>query len=408
MVSIKLKFRACPDNSKEGFLYFQLIHTRIVKQIKTDYRIYENEWNNRQNDIARVSPISNTRNETLKVIRNKIMWEKRRMEWIIQELSKINSSYKTDDIIKQYKKLLSDKISVFEYIKQQSERLKKLGKVRTSETYQQTLNSFMKYRNNVDLNFDMLNADLVEQYESYMRMNCLSRNSTSFYMRILRCIYNRAVKEGLVIQSNLFKRVYTGVDKTAKRAITLKEIKRIKELNLVDKPDLDYARDIFLFSFYMRGMSFIDIAYLRKKDLSNGYVVYTRKKTGKRLVIRWEKSMQDILSKYDENPTQYLLPIITKQDGTERKQYLNKILFVNRKLKQVAAMVKIVIPLSMYVSRHSWACIAQSKNVPLSIISEGMGHDNEETTRIYLSTIRTNLIDDANNKILKELQGSLF
>lgn len=293
--------------------------------------------------------------------------------------------------------------SVFEYIGQQSERLNKLARPRTSETYRQTLNSFRKYRNNVDMDFEMFDADTVEQYESYMRSNCLSRNTTSFYMRILRCIYNRAVEEGLTTQTAPFKRVYTGVDKTAKRALTLKEIKRIKDLDLSAKPDLDFARDLFLFSFYMRGMSFIDMAYLRKRDLANGYITYTRKKTGQQLTIRWERSMQENLDKYARNPTQYLLPIITRQDGTERKQYLGKILLVNRKLKQIARLTKISIPLSMYVSRHSWASIAKSKNVPLSVISEGMGHDNEETTRIYLAAIQANRIDEANNRILKDL-----
>ena len=234
-------------------------------------------------------------------------------------------------------------------------------------------------------------------------VNNLSRNTTSFYMRILRCIYNRAVEENLTMQTDPFKRVYTGVDKTAKRAISLKEIKRIKELELSDKPALDYARNMFLFSFYLRGMSFVDLAYLRKRDLSNGYITYIRKKTGQQLTIRWERSMQEIVDKYPENPTQYLLPIITKQDGMERQQYLNKILFVNRKLKHIAKLAKISTPLTMYVSRHSWASIAKSKNVPLSVISEGMGHDNEETTRIYLAAIQTNQIDDANRRILKEL-----
>ncbi len=102
-------------------------------------------------------------------------------------------------------------------------------------------------------------------------------------------------------------------------------------------------------------------------------LTYIRKKTGQQLTIRWERSMQEIVDKYPENPTQYLLPIITRQDGAERKQYLNKILFVNRKLKRIAKLAKISTPLTMYVSRHSWASIAKSKNVPLSVISEGMG-----------------------------------
>ena len=204
-------------------------------------------------------------------------------------------------------------------MRRQSERTKKLGRVRTGETYQQTLYSFMRFRNGVDLDFDMLDADMVEQYESYMRSKCLSRNTTAFYMRILRCIYNRAVEERLAQQILPFRRVYTGVAKTAKRAITIKEIRRIKELELTDKPDLDYV----LF-FTCAVLSFIDLAYLRKKDLANGNITYIRKKTGQQLTIRWERSMQEIIDKYPENPTQYLLPIITRQDGMERKQYPNK------------------------------------------------------------------------------------
>ncbi len=403
MTSIKLKFRAHTDNTKEGALYFQVIHDRVVKQVKTGYRIFEYEWDKRRGDIVKEFPFSEARNEALKIIRDKIAWERRKLEQIAKSFENISRPYTANDIIRRYKESAPDKTTVFEYIRRQSERMKNLGRVRTGETYQQTLRSFMRFRNGVDLYFDMLDADMVEQYESFMRANHLSRNTTSFYMRILRCIYNRAVEEGLTQQTDPFKRVYTGVDKTSKRAITFKEIKRIKELDLGNHPDLDYARDMFLFSFYLRGISFIDLAYLRKKDLANGYITYIRKKTGQQLTIRWERSMQEIVDKYPENPTQYLLPIITRQDGTERKQYLNKILFVNRKLKQIAKLAKISTPLTMYVSRHSWASIAKSKNVPLSVISEGMGHDNEETTRIYLASIQTNQIDDANSRILKDL-----
>ena len=177
---------------------------------------------------------------------------------------------------------------MFEYINKQIDRLYISGKERTSETYRQVLHSFMKFRNNEDLDFDMINDNLIEQYERFMRMADLCRNTTSFYMRTLRSIYNRAVSDGFTTQTEPFKRVYTGVDKTAKRALNLCEIKRLKDLNLEKLPSLDFARDIFMFSFYMRGMSFIDIAYLKKKNLSDGYVVYNRKKTGQQLVVKWE------------------------------------------------------------------------------------------------------------------------
>lgn len=115
------------------------------------------------------------------------------------------------------------------------------------------------------------------------------------YMRTLRSVYNQAVEEGLSKQSAPFKHVYTGVDKTSKRAISLNEIRKIKNLNLRDEPKLDFARDLFLFSFYMRGMSFIDIAYLKKTNLSDGYVTYNRKKTGQQITIKWEKKWKRLL-----------------------------------------------------------------------------------------------------------------
>lgn len=100
----------------------------------------------------------------------------------------------------------------------------------------------MKFRKNDDLDFGMIDDNLIEQYEVFMRMSNLCRNTTSFYMRTLRSFYNRAVEDGLTEQVELFRRVYTGVDKTAKRALSVEEIRRIKELNLNGLPTLDFAR----------------------------------------------------------------------------------------------------------------------------------------------------------------------
>lgn len=403
MVSIKLKFRVSSLPKKEGTLYFQIIHKRIVRQIGTSYRILEPEWNETNNNIAQLSDIAPERQTYIKSIRDKIVWEKKRLDKVIRQIERNGEKFSIDDIIREYHILSSNKTTVFEYIKSQIEQLRDTGKERTSETYKQMLTSLMKFRVGEDLSFDMIDEDLVCRYESHMRASNLCRNTTSFYLRILRSVYNRAVESGLTEQNNPFRRVYTGVDKTPKRAISLKEIKKIKELDLSDTPTLDFARDIFLFSFYMRGMSFIDIAYLKKKNLSNGFVVYNRRKTGQQMVVKWEKSMAEIVNKHENVNTMFLLPIISVQDGTERKQYLNKMLLVNRYLKKVAELAGIGIPLTMYVARHSWANIAQSKNIPLKAISLGMGHDNEETTRIYLSSIQTDVIDNANSKILSLL-----
>ena len=278
-------------------------------------------------------------------------------------------------------------------------QLKQLGKVRTSETYTATLKSFMAFRDVQDVPLDGITSDMILMYEAYLKARDVRMNTISFYMRNLRAVYNRAVEKGLTPQNNPFRHVYTGVDKTVKRAIPIKTIKQLKELDLSLKPSLDFARDMFLFSFYTRGMSFVDMAYLKKSDLQNGILTYRRRKTGQQLTIKWEKCMEDIIGKYHNNETDFLLPIIKKQ-GNERKQYDNALHLVNYHLKELSTMLKLQRPLTMYVARHSWASAAKAKNIPLSVISEGMGHNSEATTQIYLASLETSVVDNANKKIL--------
>ena len=283
-------------------------------------------------------------------------------------------------------------------------RMYVLGKERTGETYTSTLNSFMRFRQDRDILWEEFDADLLISYEAYLKSTGVDMNTISFYNRILRAVYNRAVERGFTTQRYPFKYVYTGIGKTVRRGLPLKVIRSIKYMELSAFPLLDYARDMFLFSFYTRGMSFIDMAYLKKSDLKNGALTYLRKKTGQRLWIRWENNMQDILDKYpviQDSP--YLLPIIRQAGIKERTQYNNALHLVNRKLKFIGEMLEISIPLTMYVARHSWASVAKSKNIPLSVISEGMGHDSENTTLIYLTSLDIAIVDRANRLILKSI-----
>lgn len=302
---------------------------------------------------------------------------------------------------KQAKNNASPKATLQLFMQENIDRMHRLGKVRTGETYTCTLNSFMRFRQGKDVLWKDFDADLTASYEAYLKSTGVSMNTISFYNRILRAVYNRAVEKGFTKQVFPFKNVYTGVEKTIRRGLPIKTIRNIRNLDLSHCPSLNYARDMFLFSFYTRGMSFVDMAYLKKNDLKNGILTYRRKKTGQRLCIRWERDMQDILEKYhisQESP--YLLPIIHKTGKEERKQYNNALHLVNKKLKFIGSILQLSIPLTMYVARHSWATVAKSKNIPLSVISEGMGHDSENTTLIYLASLNTEIIDKANKLIL--------
>ena len=403
MASVKVKFRPSSVNGKEGSIYYQVIHDRAVRQIKTDCRIFESEWNGKTSAVAVPALASNERKSYLQSVASRIEWDVKRLTTIISLLEKGNKSYTVDDILMKFNRQ-SDGQSLFLFMQGIIGQLKRLNRIRTSETYSAALASFMKFRDGQDILLCEIDSDTVMLYEAWLKANGNCPNTTSFYMRILRAVYNRAVEKELTEQRHPFKYVYTGIDKTVKRAVPLKAIKRIKELDLTLKPHLDYARDMFLFSFYTRGMSFIDMAYLKKSDLKNGILTYRRRKTGQQLTIKWEKCMEEIVTKYeDRSATQYMLPIITSPFANERVQYRNALYRVNTVLKEVARLVNISIPLTMYCARHGWANIAKSKNIPLSVISEGMGHDSEETTRIYLASLDTSVVDRANSLILKDL-----
>lgn len=400
MASIKVKFRPSTTAGKEGIIYYQIIQNRIIRQLKTDYRIFAEEWN----DQDRVVVISaDSRSNYLQSIKQRIEWDIKRLESIISQLENKRIKYSTDDIFSYFQNQENEQ-SLFNFMRRIIAQLKQMGKHRTSETYRATLKSFMQFRGDKDLLLYEISSDMLLLYEAYLRNKGITKNSSSFYMRILRAVYNRAVEKELTQQRFPFKHVYTGIDKTVKRAIPLKVIKQIKNLDLSLNPTLDFARDMFLFSFYTRGMSFIDMAYLKKKDLANGILTYRRCKTGQQLFIKWEKCMQAIVDKYDTIGNCYLLSIIKVPTVNERKQYENTLRLVNNKLKEIAQLIHLQMPLSTYVARHSWASIAKSKNIPISVISKGMGHDSETTTQIYISSLDSSIINQANTLIIKDLK----
>ena len=399
MVSIKLKFRPSTIDGKEGTIYYQVIKNRVVRRIKTDYRIFTSEWNDKSCKLVFECP---DRYDYLRAIEDRIKLDMECLERLISRYERANPHFTSDDIVVGFKTKMNE-LSFFNFMQKQIAQLKQMGKYRTSETYHATLNSFTAFRNGQDLLFAEFDSDLMLMYESYLHNRGVTKNSSSFYMRILRAVYNRAVEKELIEQCYPFKYVYTGIDRTIKRAIPLKAIKQIKSLDLSLQPSLVFARDMFLFSFYTRGMSFIDMAYLKKKDLSNGILTYRRRKTGQQLFIRWEKCMQEIVDKYENPLSEYLLPIIKPINGDERTQYQNAMYLINRKLKSIGEMIDIQLPLTMYVARHSWASAAKNKNVPISVISEGMGHDSEMTTQIYLASLDTAVVDKANSMILNSL-----
>lgn len=403
MATIKVKYRPSTVKGREGTLFFQIIHRRIARQINTGYRLFTHEWDSAQGRVDVTSATDDVRHHYLETLETDLRNDLSRLQAIVTRVDSSGRDYDADGIVALFG-TPRDNIGFVAFARTLIAHLSGIGRTSMSTAYATTISSFLRFlADRRDVAFADFDSDLMQAYEVWLRAGGLCPNSSSYYMRNLRAIYNRAVERELTVQNHPFRHVYTGIDKTVKRAVPLRVIRRIRDMDLTDSPALDYARDMFMFSFYTRGMSFVDMAFLQKKDLHNGILSYRRRKTNQLLTIKWEKPMQDIVDKYDTTASPYILPIIRDIGRDGRRQYKNVAHFVNIKLKSIGRRINLDIPLTTYVARHGWASIARSKNIPLATISEAMGHDSETTTRIYLASLDTSVVDRANHIILSSL-----
>lgn len=403
MATIKLKFRPSSVPETEGTLYYQVIHKRNVKWISTGYHVFPYEWNKKTESLT--MPPDGDRRTELQQMQSAIDWELKQRKEIIHKLENANKDYSLDELCDAFRQIAPCK-TVFTFLQEQIARQKRMQRQGTSMTYTSAYRRFKEFREDADLTFDELSPDMIEEYEAWLVNRDLMPNSIRFYLRTLNTLLRKAVDEGMLSEyKRLFNRVRLSYVKTTKRAISEAHIRTIQKLQLPKGTILAFARDIFMFSFYMRGMPFVDIAYLKKSDLKNGLISYCRKKTNQPLTVEWEHEQKEIVERYAKQTdgTPYMLPIIQKTDGTEYKQYLRVQENVNRALKKIGRMIGLKMPLTLYVARHSWASIAQNMNYSIAIISEGMGHHSIKTTQTYLASIDTSRINEANRKIIRRI-----
>lgn len=400
MATLKLKFRPSSINGKDGTLFFQIIHQRQVRQIYTGLHISNSEWNAEDVMTTDPSKTSDERTKYLVSIKNSLIEYQKKLQTVISNLNRKGSPYTAQDVVAAYNAAMKETGLVSFAIKQIDE-LKKIGKKATARRFESTIKSLLRYTDNNEVDWAELTPNFVLGFEEFLMKRGLCRNTTSFYMRNLRAIVNRAVEQDLEVPHNPFKHVYTGVDKTVKRAVSLDEICLIRDIDLNGHPSLDFARKVFMFAFYTRGMSFVDIAFLKKSDLRNGIITYSRRKTRQQLIVRIEPETRKIIESFGKSDTTFLLPILTDEANDLDQQYENAYFRINRNIKKVGTMLGLKTKLTLYVARHAWASIAHSNHVPLSTISKAMGHDSEKTTIIYLQSLDTSSVDKANSDIIR-------
>ena len=393
MATVKVKLRHSSVKDKAGVIYYQITHNRKTQQITTKLRVNPTDWDATECKLTASAPNRPT-------IQNRIESDVALLRRIITTLDNLKMGYTTHDVINYYKSPQSH-ISIADYMSMQIEHLRAINRLGTAQNYKKTMRSFNQFLEEIELPLSALTEEVIANYNAYLIQRGLVRNSVSFYMRILRAVYNKAVRQRLIEQQHPFTEVYTGIDKTRKRAVPEPIISQLSHLNLSPQSQLALCRDIFIFSYCTRGMAFIDIAYLKRSNIQNGVLCYTRRKTGQLLSIRIEPCIQRIIDRYANSASPYLFPIITSTDATESyEQYQAALNRHNRHLGRLSGMLECGCKLTSYTSRHSWATAARNHNVPISVISQGMGHTSEQTTRIYLTMLENRVIDDANKWII--------
>lgn len=265
------------------------------------------------------------------------------------------------------------------------------------------MHSLKAFRGSPDIRFSEIDFRFLNEYEHFLLSGGLSLNTVAYYMRNLRTAYNRAEAEGVFRPSTRspFHKFNLSVAKTIKRALSTDTVRRLAELDLTSFPRQAFARDLFMASFYLRGMPFVDLIHLRNENVINGNVVYCRRKTGVPVVIGIVPPLQLILDRYASR-SEYLFPCLSDKatDKQEQyEQYRKCLCLYNRNLKHIGRMLEINIPLTGYVARHSWATQAKNKGASTTIISEGLGHASEKITQVYLKSFDSGILDSLNSRV---------
>ena len=299
--------------------------------------------------------------------------------------------------------------SFYSYTQKLIEDLKAANRVGTARSYKGVVSVLKTFHGEKELYFNDITYSFLTRFETDHKSRGNGANGLAVYMRTVRAIYNKAMKEGIVEKELYpFSDYKVKTVPTQKRALDWKFLKKIIGLKLKPNDPCFNARNYFVASYMMYGMNFSDMAYLQRSDIQNGRIAYQRRKTSKVYDIKVTKNLQTILSYYlkKENESDYIFPILKRENSFDQEkdiQWARK--RYNKKLKDLASLCGIEKNLTSYVSRHSFATQAMLQEVPITAISSMLGHSSLKTTEVYLKNLSSNALDTFNNRILLRKKG---
>ena len=385
--------------SKSGTypLVFQILHKRKKRVLYSSYHLNSECFDKK---VMQVVSCRGRRVPYFDEINEYIASTVHDLELALLFLEEQKPDFSVSDIVELYNSN-KDNSFVFVYMRNLIAHLKEEGKMGTGNAYQSTLNCLIRFLGqDKHICFSDITVKWLNDFISWLNVSGLKANTVNFYLRILRAVYNRASNEGIsgIDPLSPFHKITLGSVKTVKRAIDSDSINRIVDAKIENNHQLELSRDLFLFSFYSRGMSFVDMAFLKYSNISDGVIYFFRHKTKQPMQVRIVEPLLKLIEKY-QNEGEYLLPILSSGSKSLYKQYRSALKRYNNQLKILSSTLNLKTSLTSYVARHSWATLARKSGISVAVISEGLGHSTEKITYTYLAALNPSVIDSANEII---------
>ena len=251
-------------------------------------------------------------------------------------------------------------LKVVTFMKQVARGLQMGGNFGTAHVYRSSLNAIIAYCGKEDFTFDEVNPEWLKGFEVHLRSRGCSWNTVSTYLRTFRAVYNRAVdlRKAPYIP-HLFRSVYTGTRADHKRALGEEDIKKVfarLSQAFVGSPSLRKAQELFILMFLLRGLPFVDLAYLRKSDLRDNVITYRRRKTGRTLSVTLTAEAMILVKRYmnRDSSSPYLFSLLKSREGTPEayREYQLALRTFNRQLMLLGELLGLGDRLSSYTAKH--------------------------------------------------------
>ncbi|PQL90743.1 site-specific integrase [Apibacter adventoris] len=399
VANVKIVLGNQPLSDDKFGIYLRITKNRKKKEIGIGLRCEKEHFINEQ--LTKNHPNYRIENELILNLKSKALK-------IIREFQLQEQDFSLQDFEAIFRGNNNQELNIIQFFDEIINEMERAGRMGNARAYKETRDALVKFSGNKII-FNEITPVFLEKFEVEMRERGNKDGGIAFKMRELRAIFNKAINRKIITQDIYpFKDYKISKLKTKKnkKALSIEDFKKIRDVDLSEYPYLIEAHNYFLFSFYTRGMNFVDMMKLKWSDIQDGRIYYTRSKTKGQFSIEITEKVEKILNYYKVNNTEnlYVFPILLK-DNLTPKQIANRkhkvLARYNSKLKQIAKIAGIEKHLTTYVARHSFATILKQIGTSTDVISELMGHSDVQITMTYLKEFDNDVLDKENRKLLE-------